>query len=191
MAKTVVQKDIKRKKKRWVSIVAPKEFKSIEVGETLCTDPNLLTGKRVNINLMNLMGNVRKQNVSISLKVNGVEGERATTEFEGYHVLPAHVKRVVRKARDKLDDSYVYTTKDGIKVRIKLLILTKDKVQNSILSALRKKARDYLTEDLGKQNFSDVISSVLSGKLQSGLRGCLNKIYPLVVCDITFLEKVK
>lgn len=191
MAKNVVQKELKKKKKRWVSITAPKEFNNVIVGESLCTDPKLLIGRRINTSLMDLGGHVRRQNVAITLKATGVEGEQVVTEFEGYRVSPAHVKRIVRKSKDKLDDSFVYNTKDGIKVKIKLLILTRNKVQNSVLSALRKKAREDLTDNIVKQNFSELVFSVISIKLQQDLRSNLNKVYPLVVCEITSLEKVK
>ena len=191
MAKNVVQKELKKKKKRWVSITAPKEFNNVIVGESLCTDPKLLIGRRINTSLMDLGGHVRRQNVAITLKATGVEGEQVVTEFEGYRVSPAHVKRIVRKSKDKLDDSFVYNTKDGIKVKIKLLILTRNKVQNSVLSALRKKAREDLNDNIVKQNFSELVFSVISIKLQQDLRSNLNKVYPLVVCEITSLEKVK
>jgi len=52
-------------KKKWVKIVAPQEFNNKELGESYVYDEKSLIGKKLQVNLMNVIGNPRKQNANL------------------------------------------------------------------------------------------------------------------------------
>ena len=102
MAKKIVRKG----KKGWVKIVGPKYFRSVEIGESYVYSSNDLIGKKLKINLSVLSGDMRKQHVNIGFKVVEASGSQAVADIYSYEIVGAHVRRMVRTLKDKVDDSF-------------------------------------------------------------------------------------
>tara|TARA_Y100000310_G_scaffold339088_1_gene430652 strand:- start:650 stop:1216 length:567 start_codon:yes stop_codon:yes gene_type:complete len=187
----MAQKDLqKRKKKRWFTIVATKYFNNTEIGETTATEPSLLIGKNVSVNLMNLTQDIKSQNTKITFKIKEVKDEKALTDLVKYEVVPSSVRRMVHKDKEKIDDSYKLTTKDNVNVKIKPFILTRSSAQKSVLTALRKKALETLTEQLRKTTYDAFLENLIRFRVQSSMRKELSKIYPLAHFHVRKLEKL-
>ena len=185
-----MDKPLKKGKKKWFPILAPEEFKSVEVGETLAYSGEELIGRRLNINLMNLVGDPKRQNMEISLKIKKIDGQTAKTEATGYSLMKTYVKRLSRKDTQKIDTSYVFDLKDNGKVVIKPVIVTKAKTYHSVLSALRKETHDFLLDYCKENSFGNVLDSAINNQLQRDLKKSLNKIYPIVLCQFRVVNKV-
>ncbi len=67
-------------KKKWYSIVAPARFDNKPLGDSLVYEPEELIGKRVKVNLMNLTGEIKKQNMSIKFKVTEIKDAMGSAE---------------------------------------------------------------------------------------------------------------
>ncbi|MDP2908881.1 MAG: hypothetical protein Q8N77_03670 [Nanoarchaeota archaeon] len=176
-------KSAKKQKKTWFSIVSPKEFGNYIVGETPASEPQSLIGRSVQVNLMTVLNDPKKQNVQLTLKIKSLRENTAITETIRYELLPSYLKRMMRKGRNKIEDSFIAQTKDNINARIKPIMITKTKTQRSKLSLLRKLTREFLIERIKTQNFTEVVNDAISTKLQRELRDKLKKTYPLVVCE--------
>src|SRR3989338_5688722 len=142
--------EIKKKKKIWVSILADKDFNNQEIGETLCEEPKQLIGRCIDVNLMTLTNDPKKQNVKLQFKVREIKGEKVEAEVIGYELNTSHVKRVIRRGSEKIDDSFLVETKDNVKYRIKPLLLTRYGTKRSILSAIRAKMREIAMDNFKK-----------------------------------------
>ena len=188
MAKKLT-KEVRKKKKKWIALVAPREFNNLEIGESLCSEPKELIGKVVAVNLSSLISDPRKQNIRIRFRVNDVKEEKATTEIIGYEILPAYIKRVVRRGRGKIEDSFICESKDKVRMRIKPLILTKNKTKKSILSTLRKMTREFFIKNLENVNYSEVIRALIANKFQREIKNYLKKVYPIAICEIKILKR--
>lgn len=178
----------KKGKKRWVRIVGPVEFKNSVLGEGYVVDPNMLIGKKVKLNLGNLIGDPRKQSVAISFKIKEVKGAEAHAEVVSYEMLQSHVKRLVRTGQDKIDDSFLVESKDKLKLRVKPIMLTRNKANNSILSNIRLKCRERIKDIFLKESFNNIFSDIITGQLQRGLKQELRKVYPISIFDIRRIE---
>lgn len=178
------------KKKRWYSVQAPKVLNNVVVGETPSADPALLEGRVVSINMSNVMRNIKKNNLVVKFKIIEVKGNECLTDFVGYEIVPAHVKRLVKRAKCRVDDSFVINSKDGKKVRIKPLLLTRDKTYNSVLSSLRKTAKELLTKKLASMDYNEFLNKLIVGDVQRELKGNLKKVYPLSIVEIRALKLV-
>ena len=192
MAKKVITKKIalKKKKKYWVPILATREFDYMEIGESLVAEPSSLVGKKVVVNFMHLTNDIKKQNTKLHFKVKEVKEDKAYTEIVGLEMVEAYIKRVIKKSREKLDDSMQVITKDEVKVQVKSLIITRNQTKGSILALLRKKAREMLIA-LAKENTYDAfIDMLLTNELQRKMRDTLKKIYPIAVSEIRILQKL-
>jgi len=186
----VKKTEVKRKKKIWVSILAPKQFNNIEIGETLCEEPKQLLGRNIDVNLMVLTNDPKKQNVKLKFKVKEVKGEKVEAEVIGYELNTSHVRRVVRRGSEKIDDSFLVETKDNIKYRIKPLLLTRYETKRSILSAIKVKMREIAVENFKKNDSVAMLNSIVSNSFQREAKDAIKKIYPIAICEVRMLHKV-
>jgi len=188
MAKVKTQSQVKKKKKIWVQLNSPKLFGEKKIGETHVMFPENAVGKTVEQNLMNLTGDMKKQNITIKFKVEKVTGTVGHTKVISYKMAPSFIKRMVRRRRDRLDLSKVYTTKDGIKVRIKPIIVTTSHAKGSILTLLRKKAHALLSVKVKQLKFDALMEEIISYRVQSYIKSNLKSIHPVKNCEIRVFE---
>ncbi len=187
----MAEEKLVKKKKNWYNIIGSGAFKDVDLGETIAYDDKQLIGRKLNINLMEITGDVKKQSARLIFKIKDVNGNRAVADLIGYEMLSAHTKRLVRELRSKVDDSFITETKDKIKIKVKPLILTRNLVSKSISSSLRKKSRELLNEELNKNDYGNIINMLVNNKIQRQLRDSLKKIYPLAGYEVRMLERFK
>ncbi len=182
----MVEQVVKLKKKQWYQLVAPKQFGEIILGETLVGDVQALVGKTLSHNLMNLTNDPKRQNININFKVVDVQNNKGVTSIIGYEIVPSSVKRFVRRSNEKMDLSFVCETADNVFVRVKPLLIAKSDVKGSIAARIRNTAVQYLAKAIKKLNYNDLMSDIISHKLQSEMKATFNKIYPLKICEIRY-----
>lgn len=172
------------KKKRWHKIVAPKLFNEQELGKTPALDVNMLMGRTVSTSLMTLTRDMKQSGTTVTFEVHRIQGDTAFTRVKEIEIMPSSIKRLVRRHRDRIEDSFIVTTSDNVKVRIKPFFITKNRTKNSVGTAIRKAVRIDLARIASKTPYESLATDVLSRRLQNGLRSSLNKIYPLRNCEI-------
>ena len=177
------------KKKKWDKIQASKEFRNVLLGESLVSDPNVLVGKNLEISLVFLTHDPKKQNFKVKFKIKEIKDEEACTDLMGYYILPAYIKRAVRPGKSKVEDSFKSKTKDNLEVVAKPFLITRNLVSNSIKTSLRKKCREYLSKYFSERDYGEVIINLLNDNLQRDLRKVLDKIYPITMCHIRVFER--
>ncbi len=183
MAKKKAVKTI-AKKKVWVEIIAPKMFNSQPIGETHVVDSRQVIGKSLKINLSALTGSHKKQTVTISFEVTGLHDGKGITEISGYKIANSSVKRMMRRGKSKVEDSFVCFTSDKKKVRIKPIAVTRTKANNSVLNAIRMVLREVIARAASKQNFINFMGDVIDYKLQKGMYERAKKVFPVSVCEV-------
>lgn len=176
------QKQLKKKKK-WFQIVAPKEFREEILGETSAFEEPTLIGRKIGINLMNLLGDPKKQNSKLVFRISEIKDGKAYTELVSYEMLQAFIRRLNRKDANKIEDSFICDTKDNVKLVFKPILVTNNKAKNEVLTLLRQRAREFIAENTKKLNYNDVVDEVISTNAQKSLRSFLKKVYPLSVCE--------
>lgn len=177
---------VKLKKKQWYQIIAPKLFNEIVIGDTLVSEPRLMIGKTLSHSLMNLTNDIKKQNVSIHFKIVDVEDNKGKTSVIGYEIVPSSVKRFVRRNSEKMDLSFTCETADNVFMRIKPLVITKADVKGSVAAKVRNMIVQLLAKTIKKMKYDEIMTDLISHKLQSELRAILNKVYPVKVCEIRY-----
>ena len=173
----------RKQKKSWFNIIVPKEFGNRIIGETSAFEPQQIIGRKVRVSLMNLLNDPKKQNIQITFKIKDVRESNAITEMNSYHLVLSFIKRLVRKGRNKIEDSFITETKDKVKIKIKPLMITRSKTQRSKLAAIKKLAKELIIERAKNQDLSIVMQEIISTKMQKELKGKLKKIYPIAVCE--------
>ncbi|MEW6063254.1 MAG: hypothetical protein AB1571_02700 [Nanoarchaeota archaeon] len=186
----VAQQTIKKKKK-WFVIAAPPEFHSIELGETLATDPESALNKILAINLTALFGDIKKQNMMLLFKTASVKDNKIVTNLIGYETLSSYVKKAIRSSKSRIEESFLCKAKDNVEFIVKPIVLLRFKLQNSVSTMLRKKLIEEITNMTAKQTFQSFLDSVVTIKLFKDLQKTLSKIYPVSSILIKSIRKVE
>ncbi|MCL5730302.1 MAG: hypothetical protein M1165_01915, partial [Candidatus Pacearchaeota archaeon] len=76
-------------------------------------------------------------------------------------------------------------------LKVKLFMITRRKVHNSIKTALRGKAREETIKELENKSSETLFDELMKNQLQKELSLKLKKIYPLSACEIRVLEILK
>lgn len=186
-AKTV---GLKKKKKKWLPILASKEFNLVELGETYIDENEKVLGKVISANLMNITRDPKKQNIQLYFVVRDIRNNEAHTELLGYEMVNAYLRRVTKKAKERIDHSFLCTSQDNVKFRIKPVVMTKGVAHKSVGTTLRANLEEYLTAFSKKTPLSEIMKSVVAGNLQKDIKNELKKVYPLASCMIKSMEKL-
>ncbi len=181
---------ITRKKKSWYPILAPQIFGRAKIGESLVDDAGQLVGRTIKLSLMTLTGDMKKQNITVGFRVDSTANNQAQTQLVQYMLVPASVKRMVRRGRTRIDASFVCQTKDGMKLRIKPFALTLNVTNRSIASNVRNHMIAFLASYAAEHDATTIFKDVVSGRLQVGLNFVARKVYPLRQTDIRVMEVV-
>jgi len=186
----VVAKKAGRKvrKKQWFQIVAPKLFHNQVIGEIYLYEAADAIGRYVNANLMNLIRDIKRQNINIKFVINRVSDNKAFTDVAGYEMIPASIKRMVRRGKSKIEMSLVAETSDKKKVRIKPVLITRNLVKSSVSLGLRKKAEELVIKNFKKSIYTNLVQAIVSHKFQVDLKRSLSKIYPLRIFEIKGMQ---
>lgn len=166
-------------KKRWLPIVAPKSFDSIVLGDTHVSDPQQAIGKSVTANLMNLTGDMRKQGIEIRFDVVKVNEGKAQTAVTGYELLPSMMKRIIRRGRSKVADSFIVRTATGRLIRIKPIIITANPASSGACTAMRLAARERIKRLITSMSFDRLVQDLINYKLQRVIKDEVNKTHPV------------
>ena len=188
--KEIIKKPLIKKKRKWYILLASKEFNSVEIGDTLSSDPSLLINRTVEVNLAFLTNDMKKQNMRVTFKVTKLEEDGAHTELVKYELITAFLKRLVKRDRSKIEDSFLAKTKDDINVRIKPIIVTKNETNGIIESKLRNEVRDFLIKAIKTVDYNELFMNIINHGLQNSLRDNIKKIYPIASSEIRILEKL-
>ncbi len=182
---------ISTKKKKWYNIVASKEFNNLLIGETLAELPEKLKGRSISMDLGVLMNSPKRQGFSLKFMISGLDDKgNAVADIKKYEMTAIQSRRIARKGKGGIDDSFVIEHKDG-KAKIKPLLIGKEKVVRSKRTVLKEKIRNIIKEFCKDKTFSEIMMDIINNELQKKLRADTRKIYPLIVYEIRVFEKVQ
>ena len=180
----------KKEKKLWYEILSSKEFNESPIAETSTYDLNSLKGRVVNVNLGMLTRDPRSQNIQIGFEVNEIKENKCHTRIKNCSLVSSYIKRIVKVGRSKADDSFIGESKDKVRLKIKPLVLTRYKVQNKVLTELRRMIRGEVLDYLKKEDADKFISELIYKKIQKELKGKLSKVYPIGTFEFRIVQRL-
>ena len=186
MAKVISKSKVKKK---WFPIVSPKIFNEKVIGETHLYESGSAIGRFVQVNLMNLTNDMKNQSINVKFQIVGSQEGRLTTKITAYNIIPASVKRIVRRKQNRIDDSFTVKTADGVLLRIKPMILTRGKTSIPVVKDIRKKVKEELTKMISTSNYDNVFSNIVYKKTQKAIRDKISKIHPVRASEIRVIQK--
>ena len=115
------------------------------------------------------------------------EGKGFTTPMR-FALAPAFIKRLAKREKDKLSDSFVVKTLDGKLVRVKPVMITNTLSNGGVTASLIKTCRAICKEFINKTKFETVIADLVSYNFQKSVKENLHLVCPLRTFEIRTLE---
>ncbi len=175
------------RKKIWISIVAPKIFKEVEVGETSAYDPNDIIGRKLWVYYPQVSGDVTKHYIKLQFKIVSVKGDKALTKISGYEITRPYLARAIRRRKSKVDLIKDIKCKDE-KIRIKIVALTSSKANAKQRTEIRKRMEEILEKEVPKYDLENLILEIINKKLQNSIESGIKKIFPIAFLEVRKIE---
>lgn len=188
MAKPRIQSKDKWKSKVWYQILAPESFGEKELGETPASDPKKVVGRIVRLPASEITGNHRQGKMALFFKVNKVTGTTAKTEIAGFEMMKNYLHSIVRRRRDKVDVVQDLTSKDGVKLRVKSVLVTAGKCHNRQKKELAKMLEEAVKKEFESNEFETVLKQILEYAPQKAVKEAAKKLFPVSHVEIRKIE---
>ena len=176
------------KKKKWFQILAPKIFDEKVIGETFASDPNTLTGRTVEVSLMELTNDISRFFLKLKFRINHVDGGKCFTEFYGSECTRERIYRMVQRRKKKIEAVQDVKTKDRVKVRIKVIIVTSRNVQTSVKDKIRNKSNNVIEKVINSWTVEEFVKNLIKGDIQKTIESECKKTYPIADVEIRKVE---
>jgi small subunit ribosomal protein S3Ae len=170
---------LKVRKKRWIQVLAPKIFREVVIGEVPLYEAEQLKGRRMTVNMMTLTNNPKNQSIQVKIIVADVKEGKGLTELTGFETMPGSLKRIVRRGRTKIEDSFVVQTADKKLIRIKPLLVTNSLAARGVTAAVRRVVRNNVVRLAQKLSYEKLVEEIISFKLQKHLQSVVSKVAPI------------
>lgn len=174
-----VKKKITGKKKQWINVVAPAMFGGQIIGQAPVYEAEKLLGRKLKVNLMLLTNDIKKQTKFVRLQISEIKNNEAQCIALGYEMSPIALKKVTRRNKNKVNQSFAMLSKDGLKIRIKTHMITQFKTTDVKLKQLQFVLLNEIFEFVTVKKYSEIFSEFLNEQFQMKLRLKLDKIFPL------------
>ncbi len=158
------------------------------VGETPVTKHGSPIDRVLVIPLNMVTNNIRHVFINIFLRIVEVDNDIAKTIYWGHELSRDRITRMVRKRTSRIDVIKDVTTKDGVKLRIKPIVITGGRANYSVQKAIRKEIENFLEEHVGSRKLSELVKEIFDGVLQKLMFNKVITIHPIRSLDIRKVE---
>jgi small subunit ribosomal protein S3Ae len=169
VAKTSRKIKDKWRTKDWYTILAPDMFDRAKIAETLSDDPQKLIGRIIEVTAQDLTGDFTKIHIKLHFRVDEIREKEAHTSFMKQNLTSDYVRRMARRKRTRIEETFIVTTRDKIDLRIRPVAITEQRIQSSNQSALRKALGEELKKIASESLLQDFLKNLISGQLSKRL----------------------
>jgi len=190
--KTVDKKQVTRKrtidkwkKKSWYTVFAPKEFDRKELGTTVAEKPQSVEGRVFEISARTLSGDIKKSHITLIFKIDEVKGNKAYTQSIGHEVKDSYLRKFVRRRNAKIEVIKFVETKDNVKVKVKAMVLTSNRIERKKRTAIRKIMSEKIESAAKSLETQQLVSELVFGNLPQKIFNDAKKVGPIKRVEIT------
>lgn len=168
----------KWKTKQWYNVVAPEVFEGRVVAEIVASEPDHLLNRIVPVNLMDITGKMSQQNIytSVKFRITEVKGNNAYTKIIGHELAPGYLRTLARKNRSIIHHVIPVETKDGRKMKVKIVGVTFSKVSANTKKNLRNALVSAVLENSKPMSYDELMKEIVYGNFANKLFSVANTI---------------
>ncbi len=170
----------KWKLKTWLTVHAPRALGSVPIASIPSNSPESAIGRVVETTLFDIFKE-DPSNYSIKLyfKIVKVDGNDAYTIFKGHEYAREYLRNLIRRGSSMVDYINNYTTRDGYKIRIFVVVFTRNRINSSRKHATRIAVHKILSERVPKLTYDQFIHEILVGDLKKFMLKEARKVCPI------------
>ena len=181
----------KKKQKTWYPVMLPKIFGGTQIAETLSLDSKNIVGRKINTVLSDVTGDIKHFHTTVTLRIKDVTEGKAYTEYNGQNLISDKIARMVNRWRSRIDSVDDISTKDGHKLRIKTIVITRQRVNTTTKADIRKIVSSETVKYCTDKSLESIVNDIFSGKLQKHVFLSAKKVYPLKSVEVRKTEILK
>ena len=180
----------KWKKKKEYTIMAPKLVGNVEIGHTVSDKDEKVIGRVTKANLGQLTNQFQKKKYDVYFRVNNIQASNAYTEMFALEMKGNFSRRLIGRRCNKLDIVQFLDTKDGQRLKVKSLCVTRRKVEKIKVKDISKELRKQIAMIVSKNSSDDVFDLVMNKDIEKDLISKVKNIAEIRGCAILLLKKV-
>jgi small subunit ribosomal protein S3Ae len=188
MSKKVDKMSASKTQKTWITVKAPPYFNQVDLPKILASSSEAVLNRRITVSLSDLTGDIRQIQVFLKFRIVDVSGGVARTRFDQLELAREYVRGMVRRGTTKTEIITDVETRDGAKLRVFTIVISKGKVHRSKRTAVRKIGSQILTEKASKSTFDEFTQEIVLGKASAEIFSSARKILSVNALEI---RKVK
>jgi small subunit ribosomal protein S3Ae len=170
--------------KKWFTAVAPDYLGGKQVFQLVTHNPSDLIGRTISLLLSELTEDPSHTTVKVRFKVVGVNGENAITDFWGYELDRDFVRSLLRKGSSRVDMIFEATTRDGYRMRVTVLAITRYRASQSQKKKMRKAMMNVILGKCSKLNYAQFVQELVFGKIESDLYNEAKKFHRIKLAGV-------
>ena len=170
---------IRKGKKRWFPVMAPKALGGAELAQVTAYDPADLLNRNLLVPMKAITGSARDNNINVKLTIIKVQGDTAQTDSIGIFTSDSQISRVGRRKSTKIDLVFYTNDKSENKIKIKFVLFARETLTKTLKNDLRLLAEEQITKSLKKFEYVDFFTSMSIKKLSLDLKNDLKQVYPI------------
>jgi len=180
-----------KKVKEWLKVVAPKFFEEKEVGKFLVSEEKHAIGRRIVVNALELMNDSNKYYLNFFFRIVRIENNTAYTEFDGFECTHDYISRMVLHRVKRIDVIQDVITKDGVKLRIKSLVVAQKGIGEKARKIMKQKTVEMISKFVENSSTGDFLKKTMTDEAKNRISQELRKIYPLRHFEIRKVEVLR
>jgi len=173
-----------KRRKTWYVIIAPKIFGNVELGETPAITAKDVIGRTLTLPLSSILPDTPKFYMKTSFRVIDVKDTIAHTTFIGHEVVREYVTHIVRPGTTRVDNNIVVQTKDGVKIRVKGILIFAGRVNEMIKRKARKIMDEVTKQFAAEKDFDDFVKAMLFDEITKIIKERVRRLYPVAKIEI-------
>lgn len=170
--------------KKWFTVIAPDYLGGKTVCQLVTHDPRDLIGRTISLLLSELTDDPSHTTIKIRFKIIGLNGETAITDFWGCELDRDFIRSLLRKGSSRVDMIFEATTKDGYRMRITVLAITRYKASQLQKKKMRKAMMNVILNKCGKLNYAQFVQELVFGKVESDLYNEVKKFHRIKLAGV-------
>ncbi len=184
----------KWKLKKWFDVI-PSDgvFPKEAIAQVVATEPEKLIHRvvRVPLNMLNGKATPLSFYTTVKFRIKEAKEKDAYAYVMGHEVAMSYLRSLARRRRTVMHDVIKVETKDGKRLAVKTMVVTKAKVSNVVKKNLRKALWEKVKEYSGKRDYAQLMKDIFEENMNREIYAALNPINPIehVVVKKTELEE--
>ena len=170
---------VTKAKKKWFTVLAPEQFRNKEIVDVTAFEPQQLTGRPVEVNVMLLTGLPKDQQRKLIFRITGTQGEKAVTEPWRYLLVDSFIQRSARRYKERFVHVIRVPTKDGKTIELKWLAFGVKKLHHPVRAELLNKLTAQTKDKVEKIPVGELFIPATLDKLSTDIKKELRIIFPL------------